>query len=198
MFTTGIVLAAGASRRLGQPKQLLPYRGTTLLDASLGTARDCGFGQLLVALGGAEDEVRRQVDLTGTEPVTVPGHGLGCGSSLSTAVTRVDPRADGVILLLGDQPGVGTDAVRGLLERAAHAPAGLCRYQDGPGHPLWFARSLFGELATLKGDKAAWKLLHSGRFEVAEHPVDRPVPRDVDTWDDYRALLAEPDPAAGR
>ena len=56
MFTAGLVLAAGTSSRLGQPKQLLEYRGRTLLDNTLDVARSCGFNQLIVALGGAEDE----------------------------------------------------------------------------------------------------------------------------------------------
>ena len=56
--SAGLVLAAGGSSRLGRPKQLLPYRGATLLDAVLDTARACGFDQLLVALGGAADDVR--------------------------------------------------------------------------------------------------------------------------------------------
>lgn len=191
MFSTGILLAAGSSRRLGQPKQLLRYRGATLLDATLATARDCGFGQLLVALGGSAERIRAQVDLTGTEPVEVPDHGDGCGASIRTAVRRVSPRAQGVVLLLGDQPGVTPDAVRGLMARVAGSPAGRCRYTDGPGHPLWFGRPLFRELGALHGDKAAWKLLDSDRLPVAEHRVDRPVPLDVDTWEDYRALLAE-------
>lgn len=61
MFVTGLVLAAGASVRLGEAKQLLPYRGRTLLDATLDLARSCAFDQLLVTLGGAADLVRERV-----------------------------------------------------------------------------------------------------------------------------------------
>lgn len=197
MFSTGILLAAGSSRRLGRPKQLLPYRGATLLDATLATARACGFGQLLVALGGSAAQVRAQVDLSGTEPVEVPDHGDGCGASIRTAVRQVSPRAQGVVLLLGDQPGVTADTVRGLVAQVAGSPAGRCRYTDGLGHPLWFGRPLFRELAALRGDKAAWKLLDAERLPVAEHRVDGPVPLDVDTWEDYRALLAQTAAEAG-
>ena len=65
----------------------------------------------------------------------------------------------------------------------------VCRYADGIGHPFWFSRSMFGELAQLHGDKGVWKLIESGRYPVCELPVDGPVPLDVDTWDDYRRLL---------
>lgn len=186
MFVAGLVLAAGSSSRLGQPKQLLPFRGSTLLDATLAVARSCGFDQLLVALGGAQDEVREAVDLSGLSIVENPSYGTGCGSSVRTAVGAVDPRADGLVLLLGDQPQVLPSAVRSLVGVAS---IGVCRYADGLGHPFWFDRTMFPALLDLHGDKAVWKLLHSGQYDVVEVPVPGPVPIDVDTWDDYQRLL---------
>lgn len=189
MKVTGLVLAAGASVRLGEAKQLLPYRGRTLLDATLDLARSCGFGQLLVTLGGAADQVRDRVDLTGCEVVENAAFSTGCGSSISTAVRAVDPRADALVLLLGDQPGVRADDVRRLA--ATPTPLGVCRYADGLGHPFRFGRAVFPDLTDLHGDKAVWKLLHSGRHPVTELPVDGPVPIDVDTRADYERLLTE-------
>lgn len=197
MFVTGLVLAAGASRRLGRPKQLLPYRGSTLLGSTLALARSCRFDQLLLTLGGAGAAIRQRVDLSGVDVVENPEFGNGCGSSISRAMGAVEPRSDGLVLLLGDQPGVSAGSVRGLIEYAGNAPIGVCRYSGGPGlgHPFWFRREVFGDLATLHGDKAVWKLLHSGRYEVAETPVDGTVPIDVDTWQDYRALLSQRAPS---
>jgi molybdenum cofactor cytidylyltransferase len=191
VFVTGLVLAAGGSMRLGEAKQLLAYRGRTLLDATLEVARACGFDELLVTLGGSAEAVRARVDLSGTTAVTNADFSTGCGSSISAAVSAADPRSDALVLLLGDQPGVRASDVRQLVEAAAGTPLGVCRYADGLGHPFWFGRELFGELATLHGDKAVWKLLHSGRFGVTELAVDGPVPIDVDTRDDYERLLAE-------
>jgi molybdenum cofactor cytidylyltransferase len=190
VFVTGLVLAAGGSMRLGEAKQLLPYRGRTLLDATLNMARAVGFGQLLVTLGGSAEAVRAGVDLSGTTAVTNPDFSTGCGSSISAAVSAADRRAGALVLLLGDQPGVRAGDVRQLIEAATGTPLGVCRYVDGLGHPFWFRRDMFGELATLHGDKAVWKLLHSGRFPVTELAVDGPVPIDVDTRDDYERLLA--------
>jgi molybdenum cofactor cytidylyltransferase len=198
MFVAGLVLAAGASRRLGEPKQLLPYRGGTLLDATLAVARACRFDQLLVTLGGAADQVRARVDLRGCQVVENPDFGTGCGSSIGAAVAEVDSRADGLVLLLGDQPEVRAGSVAALVRAAAGTPLGVCRYADGPGHPFWFARELFGELRGLHGDKAVWKLLHSGRYAVAEAPAPGPVPLDVDTPEDYAALLARSGAEAAR
>lgn len=190
-FLVGLVLAAGSSRRLGTPKQLLPVGGTTLLDATLATARRCGLDQLLVTVGGAAEQVRATVDLADVEVVESPTHGEGCASSIRAAVDHVDPRADGIVLLLGDQPRVTPASVDALVAGARGHPLGVCRYEDGRGHPLWLGRAVFDELRELRGDKAVWKLLDAGEHEVAE--VVRPgrVPLDVDTHDDHRRLLAQ-------
>ncbi|MDX6537291.1 MAG: molybdenum cofactor cytidylyltransferase [Gaiellales bacterium] len=190
-FVAGLVLAAGGSSRLGRPKQTLPYRDTTLLGHVLDCAGACGFDQLVVALGGGADEVRAQVDLTGLTVVENPSYGGGCSSSIAAALPALDGRCDTLVLMLGDQPGVGPTAVRTLLARHGQAPLAVCRYQDGRGHPFAFRRELFPELAGLQGDKAVWKLLDRLGDDVAEVQVPGRVPPDVDTWEDYEALLGE-------
>lgn len=191
MFVTALVLAAGSSRRLGRPKQLLPYRGTTLLGATLEVARSCPVDQLVVTLGGAGDEVRSAVDLAGFDVVDNPDFGTGCSSSIRTALDIVDSRSDGLVLLLGDQPGVSPESVRRLVDQVGGTPLGICRYRDALGHPFWFAREVFTDLRALHGDKAVWKLLESGRYPVREVAVAGPLPLDVDTWEDYQALLEQ-------
>lgn len=186
---TGVVLAAGGSRRLGTPKQLLPYRGTTLLGATLEVARGAGFDQLIVTLGGAAQAVQDTVSMDGVDVVTVDEFGTGCSASLRVALGRVHPDAAGIVLMLGDQPEVDTALVRRLLTEASGSPVTVCRYTDGIGHPFWLSRSVFGELAQLHGDKGIWKLIESGSVGVHELAVDGTVPLDVDTWDDYRRLV---------
>ena len=186
----GLVLAAGGSRRLGRPKQLLPYGGATLLDHTVATARACGFDQLLVALGGSAVDVRARVDLAGAEVVVNSGFGSGCSSSIAAAMGALDPATGVLVLLLGDQPGVEPATVRALVDGRGDAPLAVCAYDDGRGHPFAFGRELFGELRGLHGDKAVWKLLDSRAGAVAEVRVRGPVPIDVDTWEDYEAVLA--------
>jgi molybdenum cofactor cytidylyltransferase len=190
LFVSGLVLAAGGSSRLGRPKQLLPYRGTTLLDWVVSTARASDFDQLLVAVGGAAEDVRGVVDLRGADVVVNETYGNGCSSSIAAALAALDPRCDVLVLMLGDQPGVDPRTVRALLAGRGDALLAVCRYDNGCGHPFAFARPLFGELARLHGDKAVWKLLERRPHDVAEVPVLGPGPLDVDTWDDYEAVLA--------
>lgn len=187
-FVSGLVLAAGGSSRLGRPKQLLPFGATTLLGHVLDTARRCRFDQAVCVLGGAVGEVRAAVDLGGFEVVENPGFGTGCSSSIAAGLQAVDPRCDVLVLLLGDQPGVTADTVRRLLAGRGDAPLAACAYADGRGHPLAFGRAVFGELAALHGDKAVWRLLDRAGPAVVDVAVDGPVPRDVDTWEDYEAV----------
>jgi molybdenum cofactor cytidylyltransferase len=188
---TGVVLAAGSSRRLGTPKQVLPYRDTTLLGATLEVARSVGFDQLIVTLGGAAPAVRDAVRLDGADVISVDEPATGCSASLRAALDRVDRRAAGIVLMLGDQPCVEPATVRRMIQHGRAAPAGImvCRYDDGIGHPFWLGRSVFGDLRQLHGDKGVWKLVESGRHPVRELEVAGPVPLDVDTWDDYRRLV---------
>jgi molybdenum cofactor cytidylyltransferase len=164
-LVAGLVLAAGGSSRLGRPKQLLPYRGATLLDAVLATARACAFGQLMVALGGAADEVRDAVDLAGADVVVNDAYGTGCSSSIAAATAAIDPRCEVLVLLLGDQPGVTAEAVSALLAGRGEAPLAVCRYDDGRGHPFAFSRAVF------RGSRAPAR--RQGRVEAARPPCAR-------------------------
>ena len=191
-FVTGLVLAAGGSSRLGEPKQLLPYGPGTLLDHALETARASAFDQLIVALGGSSAEVRNRVDLSGAEVVENPGFGEGCSSSIAAGLSALDPRAELLVLMLGDQPGVTPTTVQALVAGCDQGTVlAACLYDDGRGHPLAFGRAVFDDLRELHGDKAVWKLMEQRSDEVVEVRIPGPIPRDVDTRADYQAVLAE-------
>ena len=191
-FVTGLVLAAGGSRRLGEPKQLLPYGSGTLLDHALETARASGFDQLIVAIGGSSGDVRSRVDLSEAQVVENPDFGEGCSSSIAAGLSALDPRAELLVLMLGDQPGVTPATVRALIAGCGDGTVlAACLYDDGRGHPLAFGRGAFDDLRELHGDKAVWKLMERRSEEVVEIRVSGSIPRDVDTRADYEAVLTE-------
>lgn len=191
-FVCGLVLAAGGSTRLGQPKQLLPFGSGTLLSTVLDVARACPFDQLVCVVPG---DGLAGVDFGGISVVFNRAAAGGCATSIAAGLGAAARRTDLLVLMLGDQPGVSAAAVRALVSSARDAPITACAYADGRGHPLAFDRSLFSELRAMHGDKAVWKLMD--RFPVHDVLVGGPVPRDVDTWEDYEALLAASGAKAG-
>jgi molybdenum cofactor cytidylyltransferase len=195
-FVAGLVLGAGGSSRLGRPKQLLPFAGTTLLGHVVSVARSCRFDQLVVAIGAAAEDVRGAVDLDGADVVVNDAYGSGCSSSIAAALAVIDPRCELLVLMLGDQPGVTASTVAALVAGIGDAPLAVCRYQDGLGHPIAFDRSCFAELADLHGDRGVWRMLDRRAADAAEIRVAGRIPADVDTDEDYRALLASAEDVA--
>lgn len=190
----GLVLAGGRSERLGRPKQLLPYRGTTLLEWVVREAcRAVLLDQVVVVLHPALTEWAGARDWGRATLVVAEQPDSGCSASYRAGLGVVAAHAEAVMIILGDQPGVSAAVIDQLagawLER--RAPVALVRYRGELGHPLLFGRELFGELAVLWGDKAAWKLVDRLLGSALVVDVDAPYPRDVDTWADYRVLLEE-------
>lgn len=192
MTVAAVVLAAGASRRLGRSKQTLALGQDTVLGTTLQVARRSRPERVVVVLGGAADDVREQVDLTGVEVVENEEFGEGCSTSVRAGLGALPEDTAGIVLMLGDQPRVRPETVDRLLDEAGGHAVGVCEYDDGLGHPLWFDRSMFPALEAMHGDKAVWKLVDAGpEGDVVRVRIGGPVPRDVDTWDDYEALRAE-------
>ena len=193
-FVAGLVLAAGASTRLGRPKQLLPFGRTTMLGRVVEeTCTAAALDQVVVVIGGAAAAVREQVDFGAATVVENPEFVEGCASSYRTGLGALDARAEAVAVLLGDQPGVDRGLMDHVVEdwRRDPTPIVLASYRGRLGHPMLFARSMFDSLDALRGDKAAWKLVDAHPDRVRTVPIERPYPFDVNTWEEYEALLRD-------
>ena len=188
-FISGLILGAGASQRLGPPKQLLPFRGTTMLGWVVKqTERATGLDELIVVLGRAADEIRKQVDLEGARVVENPVFTEGCASSYKAGLAALNPKSQAMMIILGDQPGISPEVIDRLAEewRQTESSIALCSYNGRKGHPMIFAHSMFEQLAGLHGDKAAWKLVDAN----AAHEVqfDLPFPDDINTAEDFERI----------
>jgi molybdenum cofactor cytidylyltransferase len=188
-FVSGLVLGAGASSRFGRPKQLLPFRGSTLLGWVINQAeRATGLDEVIVVLGRAVDEIREKVVFGNAKVVENPVFGSGCASSYRAGIGALDPRSDAIMILLGDQPGVDPEMIDRVADewRRGDGQIALASYRGREGHPMLFAKPLFDKLVGLHGDKAAWKLVDANPDLVRVIPFDRHIPEDINTVEDFR------------
>ena len=187
----GIVLGAGASTRLGRPKQTLPFGDTTLLGHVLRDVEGSSLERVVLVLGGAASEALATLTPARAEIVHNDAYGEGCASSLLAGLDAAGPHAEAVMLLLGDMPGVDAaviDQVAG--DWSERRPwAAVTSYRGELGHPFVFSAAAFDDLRALHGDKAVWKLIEEHPERVERIAVERALPRDVDTWEDYEAAL---------
>lgn len=189
----GVVLGAGSSRRLGRPKQTLSFGGQTLLSHVM---KDVEGAQKLervyLVLGGSSREAADSLTLDHAHIVYNDSYGTGCASSLLAGLDAAGA-CDGIVMLLGDMPGVTSKVIDEVVSDWRRLPswAAVTSYRGRLGHPFIFESSSFGELRQLHGDKAVWKIVDSASADRLRHiPVDENLPRDVDTWADYEAACA--------
>lgn len=190
-FISGLILGAGASQRLGPPKQLLPFRGTSLLGWVVDQAKQAtSLDEVVVVLGRAADEIRERVDFGAARVVENPVFAEGCSSSYHAGIEALDQRSEAIMIILGDQPGITPEVINSLAEewRSGEAPIALCSYRGRKGHPMIFAQSMFEQLKGLHGDKAAWKLVDANAAVVQEVHLDLPFPDNINTAEDFERL----------
>jgi CTP:molybdopterin cytidylyltransferase MocA len=180
-----LVLAAGAGRRFGGPKQLAPVDGEPMLARVLALAE--GWRPVLV-LGAHADEILAAVDTSRVDVVRCADWEEGQAASLRAGARGIGS-ADAAVVLLGDQPYLVPEAIDGVVEawEPAGADAVRATYDGRPGHPTLLGRRVLDAVPALRGDTGARELL--GRFRVqtweAGHLAD---PTDIDTPDQLEVV----------
>ena len=183
-----VVLAAGGSSRLEQPKPLLRFRGRPLVLYSVEAALAAGLDPVTVVVGHASEEVRRALDISPVRVVENQDWAAGQSSSVRLGLEDVEPGIEAVVFFLADMPFVSAATVRRLIERqrtrlsAIVAPAS----SGHRGNPVLFDRSVFPGLRSLKGDTGGRVLFD--RFSVDEIACDESELMDVDTPGDVERL----------
>jgi molybdenum cofactor cytidylyltransferase len=187
----GIVLGAGASKRLGRPKQTLPFGDTTLLGHVLRAVEGSALERVVLVVGGAAADALASITPARADVVRNDAYPSGCASSL---LAGLDAAGDipAVMLLLGDMPGVESSVIDGVASawEEQRPWAAVTSYRGELGHPFVFSAAAFPALRELRGDKAVWKLIERRPERVERIDVDRELPLDVDTWEDYEAALS--------
>ena len=186
----GIILAAGASRRMGRSKQLLLWRGKPFICQVAHTALDAGLAPAVVVTGAEADDVRAALAGVPVEIVHNPGWAEGQSTSVRMGLQALSPETTAAIFLLADQPHIPVELVRALAERHAQTqpPIVAPMIEGRRGNPVLFDRSTFPDLMSLRGD-AGGRLLFS-RYSITAVPWDdASLLLDVDTLEDYQRLL---------
>ena len=183
----GVVLAAGASERLGRPKQLLRHRGETLLHRTARLAGAAGLAPLHVVVGYRGREVAAGLGDLGRNVTLVnnPDWSAGMGGSLARGIASLPGTAAAALVLVTDQPHLSRAVLDAILDRYRSDAASLvaCRYASGAlGVPALFARQFFPELAALSGDRGARALftrhaasLTTVGFAAGDADIDTPA-----------------------
>lgn len=190
-----VILAAGMSRRLGRPKQVLPLAGEPLVAHVGRRAVATKAARVMAVVGGARNETVAALDEIVDELIINDSYQEGQGTSIAAGIRHLESTnhllgsCEAVIFLLGDQPGIDPDVIDAVIN--AWEEGGrivMAGYRDRPGHPVLFDRVYWKELAALMGEQGGRDVISQHRDDVTYVPVETESPMDVDREADWRVL----------
>ncbi|MBT8233877.1 MAG: nucleotidyltransferase family protein [Saprospiraceae bacterium] len=178
-----LVLAAGSSSRLGQPKQLLPFKGTNLLTYVVQECIESSIGNVSVVLGAHYEKLKEQIKSLDCNVLYNRNYTDGLGTSIATGVKEIVKKdSDGVINVLVDQPYFDRNILRKILAlRETKSPSIIVsKYSTSSGPPVFFDKSHFEDLMALKTDIGAKEIIRNNKsivqyidFEKGGVDIDR-------------------------
>jgi molybdenum cofactor cytidylyltransferase len=184
-----IILAAGASSRMGRPKQLLEWQNQSLLEHAIQNARALLNERVIVVLGAHAELIQTAIDLDAVTAIDIPDWQEGVASSIKAGVQALPASAAAALFLLCDQPLINTTHIQTLLNGWQNEPSRIVasQYNQSVGVPALFPAEFFGLLLELKGDQGAKRLL----LEFGDSVLKIPLPEagfDIDTSNDFDHL----------
>lgn len=193
-----IILAAGASRRMGQPKQLLPYQDQTLLSYVIQCALASSCSSVIVVLGANANKIKPSIKKFPVEIIRNSEWSQGISSSIRCGVDYVRQQhfdcsnMNGMIFLVCDQPFVSTEIIEKLIGHYTELNKSIvaCQYRTTVGIPVLFDYSFCAELEKLQGDYGAKKIIQKHCDRVATIKFSKGEV-DLDTFADYQQFISE-------
>lgn len=188
---SAILLAAGESKRMGRPKQLLEWQGKTLLHHSLESLINSAADDIILVLGHEADRIRETLPALAIKIVINPDYKQGMASSLRQGLLAMDPGSEAFLVLLADQPGIGPEIINTLIRTFQQADPkwGIVRpvYRGLRGHPVLIGVRYLKEALQLQGDVGARQILMNHPGDILEIDVDQDaILKDIDTPEEYR------------
>ena len=191
IIVSGIVLAAGKAARMDKVKQLLPFRGTTILGRVVENALGSSLHEVIVVLGHALEDIRKVIDFGHARIAVNADYCDGQSTSLRTGLAAISDESAAAMFILGDQPLVGAHVINAIVKRygQALAPIIIPTYNGKRGNPVLIDRAVFPRLQSLEGDVGARVLFDEYADIICEIEMgDKSIAFDVDTIDDYARL----------
>jgi molybdenum cofactor cytidylyltransferase len=189
---SAILLAAGESNRMGQPKQLMPFGQSTILERTIDNLLNSAVSETIVVLGYRNEEIRQTISGKPVKIAINPDYQKGMSASIIAGLKQIDKRARAVLLALGDQPFVDSQTINSLVEAFIANKKGIIIpvYQGRRGNPVIFAIKYKGELSNLKGDIGGRDIIKCHPDDVLEVAVNcEGVSLDIDTAENYTSMI---------
>lgn len=185
-----VVLAAGASTRMGRNKLLLPVEGEAMVHRTVRRVRDAGCDPLIVVTGHDGDRVREALVTLDVRFAASPDPTGPTSASLHAGLRALPDGVDAALVMLADMVHVSTPMLRTLVEGIADGdePLGVSRYGDVLAPPLVFRRALWPELLAWHGEGCGKAVVRAHQAEARMHDWPANALQDVDTPDDYEAV----------
>ncbi len=191
---SAIILAAGESKRMGQPKQLLPFRGSTLLGQIMENLLQSQAAEIIVVLGYQAEKIIPQIAREPVKIVVNPDFDQGMSSSIKCGLSHISEAADGVMIVLGDQPLIEKETIDLLIKKHRQSERGIILpvYKGIRGHPVIFKMKYKDELLRLTGDIGGKQIVERHPSDVLEVEVDyESVVISIDAESDYQSLVGK-------
>jgi molybdenum cofactor cytidylyltransferase len=191
-MTAAVILAAGGSSRLGRPKQLLPFRGKTLIRTIVDATCEAGCSPVVVVIGSDGEKIQEELAHANVIKVENKNWQRGIGSSIRTGVQALidqAPDVAAVLLLVCDQPAVNARFIESLIATHETTKKDIVAssYADTVGVPALFGRFLFKELLALGDESGAKSIILQHPERVAQFAFPEGA-ADIDTWEDWETL----------
>ncbi len=181
-----IILAAGESKRMGKPKQLLPLGKTTILEQTIDNYLNSEVNEVIVVLGHRAEEGKGIIAARPVKLAINPNYQQGMSTSIIAGLNMVDNRVRAVMIALGDQPFIDSQTLNRLIDEFHNHDKGIAIpvYRGKRGHPVIFAIRYKGELLGLKGDTGGREIIDRHPDDVLEVAVNcEGICIDIDTVD---------------
>jgi molybdenum cofactor cytidylyltransferase len=187
-----VILAAGGSSRLERPKQLLTFRGKTLIRTTIGAARVARCSPVIVVIGSNIERIQRELENTNVVEVINANWQRGIGSSIRSGVQALSDRApdiEATFLLVCDQPAVNANLIERMIATRVATKKDIVAssYAGTVGVPALFDRSLFKDLLSLGDEAGAKSIILRNRERVAQFTFPEGA-IDIDRWEDWEKL----------